>query len=190
MILTLKIEIRAAILDGDIDKALKRTNAYYPDVLRQNPRVHFRLRCRKFVEMMRYSTELRTGSLQQRPKPVNGHADEGYGQAMELDEPMSNGDEWDQMDTDEASNSLRYEENLSETLRYSQELKIAYKDDPSKEVKDTLTAIFALFAYEDPRVSPIAAVMDQSGRVPVAEELNAAILGILPLYICKALFCY
>jgi len=128
---------------------------------------------------MRHSTELRNGSLQKRPKPVNGHTTEdGYGQAMDLDEPMGNGDEWDQMDTEEVGNSLRYEENLNETLRYSQELKIAYKDDPSKEVKDTLTAIFALFAYEDPRVSPIAAVMDQSGRVPVAEELNAAILGI------------
>ncbi|MCJ1245890.1 Ran-binding protein 9 [Trapelia coarctata] len=169
-------QIRAAILDGDIDKALKRTNAYYPDVLRQNPRVHFRLRCRKFVEMMRHSTELRNGNLEKRPKPVNGHTEEGYGQAMDLDEPMSNGDGWDEMETEDVGNSLRYEENLNETLRYSQELKIAYKDDPSKEVKDTLTAIFALFAYEDPRVSPIAAVMDQSGRVPVAEELNAAIL--------------
>lgn len=129
--------------------------------------------------MMRYSTELRNGSLERRPKPVNGHTEELYGQAMDVDEPVSNGDEWDQMETEEVGNSLRYEENLNETLRYSQELKIAYKDDPSKEVKDTLTAIFALFAYEDPRVSPIAAVMDQSGRVPVAEELNAAILGIV-----------
>lgn len=109
---------------------------------------------------------------------------------MDLDEPLSNGDEWDQMETEEVGNSLRYEENLNETLRYSQELKIAYKDDPSKEVKDTLTAIFALFAYEDPRISPIAAVMDQSGRVPVAEELNAAILGTLLAFCCTAVFCY
>jgi len=140
--------------------------------------------------MMRYSTELRNGSLEQRPRPVNGHTGEIYGQAMDLDEPLSNGDEWDQMETEEVGNSMRYEENLNETLRYSQELKIAYKDDPSKEVKDTLTAIFALFAYEDPRVSPIAAVMDQSGRVPVAEELNAAILGILLSFLCTAVFWY
>ena len=49
-------EIRAAILEGDMDTALKRTQVCYPDVLRENPRIYFRLRCRKFVEMMRLPT--------------------------------------------------------------------------------------------------------------------------------------
>ncbi|MCJ1415487.1 hypothetical protein MMC32_001819 [Xylographa parallela] len=169
-------QIRAAILEGDIDKALKRTNAYYPDVLRDNPRIHFRLRCRKFVEMMRESTELLSGSSEKRSKLPNGHAEEVFGQAMELDDPVANGEDWDRMETEEMDNSRKYEEILNETLRYAQELKYEYKDDPSKEVKNTLESIFAMFAYEDPRKSPTAAVIKNSGRIPVAEELNSAIL--------------
>ena len=175
----ISVEIRAAILEGDIDKALKRTNAYYPDVLRDNPLIHFRLRCRKFVELMRESTELLSGSFEKRSKPLNGHAEEFFGQAMELDEPVVNGENWDRMDTEEMDNSRKYEEILNETLRYAQELKYDYKDDPSKEVKSTLELIFAMFAYEDPRKSPTAAVIQDSGRIPVAEELNSAILGTM-----------
>ncbi|KAI9722138.1 MAG: hypothetical protein M1828_004820 [Chrysothrix sp. TS-e1954] len=44
--------IRGAVLEGDVDKALKLTNAYYPGVLRDNENVYFRLRCRKFVELI------------------------------------------------------------------------------------------------------------------------------------------
>ena len=164
-------------MDGDIDKALKRTNAYYPDVLLKNPRIHFRLRCRKFIEMMRQSTELLNGSPDKQPKALNGHTEDTFGQAMDLDEPLNNGEDWDKMDMEDADNGYKYQEKLDETLRYAQELKFEYKDDLSKEVKDTLQQIFALFAYEDPRVSPTAPVMDHSGRVPAAEELNSAILG-------------
>ncbi|OQO01870.1 hypothetical protein B0A48_12343 [Cryoendolithus antarcticus] len=47
-------KIRKAILDGDIDRALKYTQSYYPLVLQdeRNKEIHFRLRCRKFIEMM------------------------------------------------------------------------------------------------------------------------------------------
>lgn len=53
-------KIRKSILDGDIDKALKFTNSFYPHVLEEerNRDIHFRLRCRKFIEMMRRYTEL------------------------------------------------------------------------------------------------------------------------------------
>lgn len=53
-------KIRKSILDGNIDKALKFTNCFYPHVLAddRNKDIHFRLRCRKFIEMMRRYTEL------------------------------------------------------------------------------------------------------------------------------------
>lgn len=53
-------KIRKSILDGEIDKALKFTNCFYPHVLEddRNKDIHFRLRCRKFIEMMRRYTEL------------------------------------------------------------------------------------------------------------------------------------
>jgi len=50
--------IRAAILEGDIDKALKHTNAYYPTVLQNNENIYFKLRCRKFIEMIRAYSDL------------------------------------------------------------------------------------------------------------------------------------
>ena len=132
--------------------------------------------------MMRQSTELLNGPSERRqPKQTNGNghvAEDGFDQAMDLDDPMSNGaDDWDRMETEEVDNSIKYQEKLNDTLRYAQELKFEYKDDQTREVKEMLQSIFALFAYEDPRTSPTAPVMDQSGRVPVAEELNSAILG-------------
>jgi hypothetical protein len=118
-----------------------------------------------------------------RSKPSNGHLpsnNETYDQAMDLDDPIStNGeDEWDNMETEDAgSNSIRYQEKMSEALTYASQLKFEYKGDESKEVKETLASIFAMFAYVDPRQSPIASTLDPGGRVAVAEELNSAILG-------------
>ncbi|KAK5109339.1 hypothetical protein LTR62_007108 [Meristemomyces frigidus] len=53
-------KIRKSILDGDIDRALKYTNSYYPHVLedQRNRDIYFRLKCRKFIEMMRRYAEL------------------------------------------------------------------------------------------------------------------------------------
>lgn len=52
-------KIRKAILEGDIDRALKFTSSYYPHVLEEerNRDVYFRLKCRRFIEMMRRYTE-------------------------------------------------------------------------------------------------------------------------------------
>ena len=172
-------EIRAAILEGDIDKALKRTNAYYPLVLRDNPQIYFRLRCRKFVEMMRQCAELHNGAPVKQSKPLNDHTDDIFEQAMELDEPVHNGEDWDHMETEQADNGLKYQNLVGETLRYGQDLQYEFKDDRSVEIRDGLRDIFAMFAYEDPRKSTTAPLLDQSGRVPVAEELNSAILGML-----------
>ena len=44
--------IRNAVLRGDIDQAIKLTNALFPSVLPANDDIHFRLRCREFIEMM------------------------------------------------------------------------------------------------------------------------------------------
>lgn len=174
-------EIRAAILDGDIDMALKRTNAFYPHVLQENPRTYFRLRCRKFVEMLRHSTELLDGSTERRAKPLNGHSaisDDDFEPEMDLDENMNTVDDWDKMETEEVDNGLKYQDLQAATVRYGQELQYEFKDDRSKLVEDAFKDIFSMFAYEDPRKGPTSHLLDPSGRVPVAEELNSAILGM------------
>ena len=111
-----------------------------------------------------------------------------FEQAMELDDPASNGDEWDRMETEEIDSGLKYEDKIHETLRYGQDLKFEFRDESNEEVKDLLRGIFAMFAYEDPWQSPTAHLLEQSGRVAVAEEINSAILGMLDFHSTLKLF--
>ncbi|KAL6714092.1 hypothetical protein ACLMJK_008586 [Lecanora helva] len=177
--------IRTAILDGDIDKALKHTNAFYPQVLQGNPQIYFKLRCRKFVEMMRQSTDFLESPVEQKIKSLNGHApavsEDGFGPDMDLDEPMKDGDDWDKMDTEEADNlkadaGVRYQMLLTQLIQYGQELKAEFKEDQSELVTKTFTDMFSMLAYQDPRKSPHGKMLDVDQRVPVAEGLNSAIL--------------
>ena len=200
-VITLNIdsEIRTAILDGDIDKAIKLTNAFYPQVLQENPQIYFKLRCRKFIEMMRQSTDFLDNSTSKPTKSTttNGHSttvsDDGFEPDMDLDEPMTsrdghhnNTDDWDKMDTEEAiggdSWGLKYQTLLEVIIRYGQELKHEFKDDRSKYVTDTFTDIFSMFSYPDPRKSPQGRLLGREQRVPVAEGLNSAILGNLVFF--------
>jgi len=181
---TRTIGIRAAILDGDVDKALKHTNAYYSHVLQDRPQIYFRLRCRKFIEMIRRCSELNTGSSEKRGSATNGHSGDSYEDVfepdMELDDQLNGHDDWDKMETEEAEadNSMKYHTLLQETLEYGQELQLEFREDGRREVKKALEETFSLLAYEDPKTSVVAHLLEPSGRVPVAEELNSAILGI------------
>lgn len=114
-------QIRAAILEGDIDRALKKTKAYYPSVLQDHENIFFKLKCRKYIEMIRRLSDLYV--LQNAPssspakKPgSNGHhhASDEFGDVfshqMELDDQLqlsvassnghSGGGAADRMDTD------------------------------------------------------------------------------------------
>lgn len=91
------IEIRASILDGDIDKAFKHTMAYYPQVLDDNPEIVFRLKCRKYVEMIRRCSDLQNptpfsesnSNTYSAKSATNGHADV-FDEDMELDDEEDN----------------------------------------------------------------------------------------------------
>ncbi|KAL9613142.1 MAG: hypothetical protein Q9167_002307 [Letrouitia subvulpina] len=181
-------QIRAAIMEGDIDRALKRTHAFYPQVLQNHSQVYFRLRCRKFVEMIHQTAELLGKSIPKAPssKASNGHSSitkalEGDNYAhseMDLDpDDEKSADpayDWDKMETEDSEIHARYQNKLEETLEYGRELKHEFQDDKSTE--SAFKEIFSLFMYEDPRQSPQAHLLDRAGRVPVAEELNSAIL--------------
>ena len=211
-------KIRKSILDGDIDKALKYTNSFYPHVLEEerNKDIHFRLRCRKFIEMMRRYTELSaaTSSPPAVTKSVdslasNGHADEATEEddmpdsqeptntQMELDDQLhreaSNGVEpppTDDVDMDASqelppkASFMKQNDLLTQALAYGQELQSAFGSDPRQQVKKQLSDIFAIVAYPNPSVSPVGPLMDPQGRVQIAEEVNGAILGELPVVKC------
>ncbi|KAF3484172.1 ran-binding protein [Arthroderma uncinatum] len=192
-------KIRAAILEGDIDKALKLTNAHYSNVLSDNPHIHFRLRCRKFIEMMRRCTEPQPITTTRSSNglttdPVNNVADV-FTLNMEVDDQMSDLQPQveveaenneaiaadDMMDTDANNHNnttamTKDQDLLHEAILYGQQLQADYPGDEKKEHKKALDDIFSLVAYADPKSSVHGHLLDASGRVGVAEELNSAIL--------------
>ena len=174
------LEIRSAILDGDIDKALKYTNAYYPNVLQDNPQIFFRLRCRKFIEIIRRYTEPQTAAAGKRSRSANGATQDAgedvFAHDMELDDQMHDIDS-DAMDMEESDYGMKYQDLPHEAVQYGQELQADYPGDERREYKEALGDIFSLVAYPDPKSSVHGHLLDPSGRVPVAEQLNSAILG-------------
>ena len=178
--------IRASILEGDIDQALKHTNAYYPHVLEENPPIVFRLKCRKFVELIRRCSDIQNLPVEKASKSANGTSHttgrDEFEQDMELDDQMNDGEEWDQMETEEAENAMKYQQLLQEAMGYGQILMREYRDE--REYRKTLDDIFSLIAYDDAKSSVHGHLLDPTGRVAVAEELNSAILG---MYFCLLL---
>jgi hypothetical protein len=192
-------EIRTAILEGDIDKALKHTTAYYPSVLRDNENIYFKLRCRKFIEMIRRCNEM---NAQCHPVPTsaskrsnastlnkrNSTATDEYDFEMELDEQLGVHNPtpgWDNKDEDEElddeddmeDKEMKLQQLTQDTITYGMELRAEFANDPRREVKRALEDTFALIAYENVRESALAPLLETAGRTPVAEELNSAILG-------------
>ncbi|KAI1091939.1 SPRY domain-containing protein [Rostrohypoxylon terebratum] len=161
--------IRRSILEGDIEKAIKYTQAYYPDVLKKRDDVHFKLKCRTFIEMVRKSAELGNPNA----KKSNGHSFDDHPNKMDVDE---NGFP-DQMEEDGMEAQISQDDLLTETIKYGQSLQAEYMDDSRSK---TLNEVFSLLAYPNPlQVKEVAPLLDRKGRVAVAEELNAAILSSL-----------
>jgi hypothetical protein len=152
-------------------------------VLKNNRQIYFRMRCRKFIEMIRQCADLNQASrsADNGSKASNGASNEQYedvfDQEMELDDQIHNGDGWDTMEMEDSDASLKHMNMLQETIKYGQLLQSEFRDDDRKEVKKALAETFSLLAYEDPKSSVMAHLLEPSGRVPVAEELNSAILS-------------
>nr|POE59283.1 ran-binding protein 9 [Quercus suber] len=196
-------KIRKSILDGDIDRALKYTNTYYPHVLgdERNKDVYFRLRCRKFIEMMRQYSDLIPASpglnrsTDPRAHSPNGHnAANGHDTQMELDDqmlhetsdalPPPSSDDVD-MDVSQElpakpTSSVKQNQLLGTVLTCGQELQQEFGGDTRAQVKKHLHDLFAIIAYTNPAESPMGTLLDPKGRMQIAEDVNGAILGRLP----------
>jgi hypothetical protein len=62
-------------------------------------------------------------------------------------------------------------------LMYGQELRNEFKGPAHAARKNELDSILGLMAYENPRNSTLGHLLEEEGRVGLAEELNKAILG-------------
>lgn len=209
-------QIRTAVLRGDIDLALKLMKLHYNKVLKENENIYFKLKCRKYIEMIRKVDEQRhqhfatespkkTSSHTSLPQPSFGEDfHDVFGHGMELDDQLqlsipgitgntSNGfslagENGERMDTDSRLSTANGAADEvpspigpvteGDLIRYGTELQLEFKDDPRREVKKALEDTLALIAYENPRESPLAHLLEERGRAPVAEELNGAILGM------------
>ncbi|KAK6338655.1 hypothetical protein TWF696_009466 [Orbilia brochopaga] len=181
--------IRTAILNGDIDNALELTQTHYPQVLLRNEQINFRLRCRKFIEMMRQSAELMNGSRKKAPPaPGSGSKNKGrtfetYAEDEDVDMDEDDGETRSDCDMENgvdnynnrtAADPLSQSDMLAKLLEYGQQMQRDFKDKP--ELQDEMEEVFSLWAYPDPMVSPVAHLLSIDGRAPVAEALNSAIL--------------
>ena len=103
---------------------------------------------------------------------------------MELDDHQQQANNWDRMETDGGADyETEYQNLLTETLLYGQVLQAEFKDDPRREVSKALEDAFSLIAYKDPiNEKTVAHLLDPSGRIAVAEELNSAILRKFSLF--------
>lgn len=141
-------------------------------MLEQNEQVYFRLRCRKFIEMIRREAE-HNSLLEKKNSSRYRHAED--------DEDMLESDtnSWDDhMDTEDGIDSSVVSKLSHEALAYGIELRAEFHNDPRNEVSKHLDEIFALMAYPNPlKVKEVAHLLDAGARVGVAEELNSAILS-------------
>ncbi|KAI7973881.1 hypothetical protein EIK77_001292 [Talaromyces pinophilus] len=99
---------------------------------------------------------------------------------MEVDDGYSDGEG---MDTEEppkttVDDTAKFHELLTEAVQYGQQLRMDYPSDEYGGDKQYLEDIFSLVAYPDPRSSVHGHHLDASGRVAVADDLNATILGM------------
>ena len=153
--------------------------------MKASPEIVFRMKCRKWVELISKANDLRTEeeATQKARRASNGYnkgsavADE-FAQDMELDDqPRGAGDaNGNQAPIPESDSDTQYEALLTKAMEYGQELQRDYRDSPDGEQK-ALLDIFSLVAYHNPKESVHGGLLDRTGRVAVAEELNSAILG-------------
>lgn len=122
----------------------------------------FKLRCRKFIELMLIAADAL--------KRTRGEYAEGRPQRAPSTAP-----------TEPAQISL------ANALTYGQKLELEYKDDTRPEIATYLKRTFSVVAYEDPlnAAGEVGEVAGQRSRNVLAMEMNEAILGAPPEFICS-----
>ncbi|KAI9321517.1 concanavalin A-like lectin/glucanase domain-containing protein [Dichotomocladium elegans] len=69
------------------------------------------------------------------------------------------------------------ESTMESIMAYGRTLRNEYYNDKRSEVQQKLQDIFSLFAYSDPRNSPMSHLLSDAAREELVDKLNAVILG-------------
>jgi Ran-binding protein 9/10 len=185
------------VYEGDIDTALHLTEDNYAGFFDKERDLYFKLRCRKFIEMIRTRCGENDVSRAKNKSPLRNSAvyfasDADANGSGVFEHQMELDDDYDDEHHDGATNGNAMEISHGdirnnnagglpvitddELIIYGQELRNEFGGS-QVWMKSELDRILGLMAYENPRTSTLGYLLDRRGRDVIAEELNKAILG-------------
>lgn len=194
------VELRTNIVNlvhaGNIDGAIDLLRHHHPNVLEADKQfVFFKLRLRKFVELILRTTELKKKMKElkeleeQRWKsipPQDSWMTDEMGMDIDEDapptmvEPTNSTSSHDKYANPELNKiNVQYEDALKTALSYGQALSHDYHSDPRPELEPLFHKTLGIVAYEDPseECSGVADIVGQQARITLAHEINEAILS-------------
>lgn len=177
-----RTQIVNSVVAGDIDTALSETQKHYPAVLEADEGLMlFKMRCRKFVELLLDATE-----LHKRMKTDDD--DDGMGMdvdddAIPLGPPVASrfttvGSKSVSVSPAKTATKAQIEAALNQAILYGQSLLNDYTLDKRPEVQTLFNRTVGIVAWHDPieHGGVAAEVAGPEARVDLANELNQAIL--------------
>ena len=191
------------VLGGKIDSAIEAVQKHYPKVLETEDHfIFFKLRCRKFVELILETSEIKKKikALRERDDRRKDRAETWIDDEMNMDidddasvplpyRPSSNEtlnvmtssySAHDGVDASELDDLVvQYETALNEAINYGQTLSKNYQSDPRPELQQLCKKTFGIVAWEDPLEAggSIADIVGHNSRIALAHEVNQAILS-------------
>jgi hypothetical protein len=176
---------------------LKETERHYPAVLEQEEGlILFKLRCRKFVELILEASEMKKRLKEGDEAEREGEGeDEVRGRRMDIDDDLSfpipststngyapsavipiKGGKHSARGNHAVS---QYEGALTKAISYGQTLHADYTGDKRPEVQMIFGRTFGIVAWDDPIEAggEAAEVAGHEARITLASELNQAILS-------------
>ncbi|KAJ6519276.1 concanavalin A-like lectin/glucanase domain-containing protein [Mycena sanguinolenta] len=179
----LRNRIVNSVIAGDIDAALAETKKHYPTVLEADEGLMlFKLRCRKFVELLLDATELHKRMRREEADDDEMSMDVDD-DAIPLGSPVlprfaSAGMKHVSFSPGRTSSKAQVENALNQAIIYGQTLLNDYSSDKRPEVQTMFNRTVGIVAWHDPieHGGVAAEVAGPEARVDLANELNQAIL--------------
>jgi len=200
------IECRTSIvnhvLGGEIDLAIEAIQNHYPKVLETDDHlIFFKLRCRKFVELILETSEIKKKikALRERDDRCKDREKMWIDDEMNMDidddasrplpyrsssnESLNNTTSSYSAPEGEDAGELedlvaQYEAALNEAINYGQTLSKNHQSDPRPELQQLFKKTFGIVAWEDPLEAggSTADIVGHNSRIALAHEVNQAIL--------------
>ena len=191
------------VLGGKIDEAIEAVQKHYPKVLEtEDLLIFFKLRCRKFVELILETSEIKKKIkvLREREDRRKDREETWTDDEMNMDidddasrplpyRPSSNKTisitttSYSTPDGEDAGELedlvVQYETALNEAINYGQALSKNHQSDPRPELQQLFKKTFGIVAWEDPLEAggATADIVGHNSRITLAHEVNQAILS-------------